>query len=137
MFNKIHIVFENEHLKNRDLADFEEVWTLLRCADKVHYHVGIDFKVEENELIIIDESDTLMFEHPEKFAQLIDGRVCICLTATPDNCDSQGVESKVVKALNFKQYSYSPELGQVDAKTRLQLDDIIHVSTMQDKINYI
>lgn len=47
----------------------------------------------------MDESDTTMFESPEKFASLINGRACICLTATPDNCDGKGVEAKVIQAL--------------------------------------
>lgn len=64
MFSKVHIVFENEHLKNRDLRDFESLWVLLGCVDKVEYHVGYKFKTEESSLIIVDESDTAMFESP-------------------------------------------------------------------------
>jgi hypothetical protein len=47
-----------------------------------------------------------MFEEPKVFAQFIKGKFCICFTATPSNCDPQGVETEVIKALGFKQYDY-------------------------------
>lgn len=50
----------------------------------------------------MDESDTATFDSPENFAKLIQGRACICFTATPDNGDGGGVEAKVVKALQLK-----------------------------------
>ena len=119
MFTKVHIAFENEHLKARDLKDFESLWVLLNCKDKVEYHIGLDFTTEDNELIIIDESDTAMFDVPENFAHLIEGRACICFTATPDNCDGNGVESKVIQALHCKQYQYVPDAKPEDVATRL------------------
>ncbi len=32
---KIHVVFPDEHLMNRDKVDFEALWVLIGCADKV------------------------------------------------------------------------------------------------------
>lgn len=93
MFTKVHIAFDNKALMERDLKDFESIWILLGCQDKVQYHIGLDFATEETELIIVDESDTASFESPERFAGLINGRACICFTATPDNCDGKGVEA--------------------------------------------
>lgn len=93
MFSKVYIVFGNEHLKKRDYQDFESLWMMLDCVDKVEYYVGYKFKPEESSLIIVDESDTAMFESPSEFADLINGRACICFTATPDNCDGKGVEA--------------------------------------------
>ena len=109
MFTKVHIAFDNKALMERDLKDFESLWILLNCKDKVEYHIGLDFVTGENELIIVDESDTVSFNAPEKFAQLIDGTACICFTATPDNCDGKGkgVEAQVIQALKFKQYAYA------------------------------
>lgn len=130
MFTKVHIVFDNEHLKSRDLADFESLWILLGYEDKVQYHVGFDFATEDTELIIIDESDTAMFDSPVRFAKLIDRRACICFTATPDNCDGKGVEAQVIQALHFKQYDYVPDAVPVDAATRLQFDEVIHAESI-------
>ena len=46
----------------RDRADFEDLWRLAGCQDKIEYHVGYDFKPVENSLILVDESDRVMFE---------------------------------------------------------------------------
>ena len=137
MFTKVHISFDNETLKTRDLKDFESLWILLGCQEKVQYHVGRDFAAEETELIIVDESDTATFDSPERFAGLIDGRACICFTATPDNCDGRGIEAQVVQALQFKQYAYAPDAEQEDAATRLEFDDVHHVSSTEDKVKLI
>jgi len=104
MFTKVHISFENNALMERDLAAFESLWILMDCKDKVEYHIGLDFATEDTELIIMDESDTASFRSPTRFAGLIDGRACICFTATPDNCDGKGVEASLIQALQFKQY---------------------------------
>ena len=47
-----------------------------------------------------------MFDEPTNFAKFIKKKFCVCFTATPSNCDQQGVEAEVVKALGFKQYTY-------------------------------
>ena len=39
----VHVIFPDEHLMNRDKADFEALWILIGCADKVYYHAGIGF----------------------------------------------------------------------------------------------
>ena len=68
MFTKVHIVFDNGHLLNRDRVDFEDYWLLLSyCDDRIEYHTGFDFKVGLNELVIVDEADALMFKDPIKF----------------------------------------------------------------------
>ena len=57
MFKKVHLVFGNKHLMERDRADFKDLWRLAGCENQVEYHVGCDFEPEENSLILIDESD--------------------------------------------------------------------------------
>lgn len=106
MFQKVHLVFDNKHLMERDKSDFEDLWNLAGCQDKVEYHVGLDFNPEDNSLILVDESDRLMFEEPKAFADFIEKKFCICFTGTPNNCDQQGVEAEVVKTLGFNQYNY-------------------------------
>jgi hypothetical protein len=73
---------------------------------------------------LVDESDRIIFGEPKAFAQFIKGKFCICFTATPSNCDPQGVETEVIKALGFKQYDYI--IGQVppSAVERLQFNEI-------------
>lgn len=61
---KIHLVFENQNLLNRDKADFELFFEMFEFSigDVVQYHVGIDFEVGENELVLVDEADCFIFE---------------------------------------------------------------------------
>ena len=105
--------------------------------DKVHYHVGCDFTAADGELIIVDESDTATFESPEKFAKLINMKTCICFTATPDNCDANGVEAKVVSALHFNVFRYASDVEIVDAATKLKMDQVQHAATIEAKVSYI
>ena len=70
-------------------------------------------------MLIIDESDRVMFESPKTFADFIENKFCICFTATPSNCDQSGVEAEVIKALGFKQYSYVPGQPSVGSAARL------------------
>lgn len=102
MFEKVHLIFDNKHLMERDKADFENLWRLSGCQNKVEYHIGYDFKPEENSLILIDESDRVMFVQPKSFVNFLGKKFCICFTATPSNCDQQGVEAEVIKALDFE-----------------------------------
>ena len=68
--------------------------------------MGTDFVCKQGELVIVDEADTFMLNNPEKFAALIQECCCICFTATPDNCDPNGVEAKVTATLKFKKLHY-------------------------------
>lgn len=65
-----------------------------------------EFAPEGNSLVLVDESDSVTFESPQKFADLIDSKFCICFTATPSNCDERGIETEVITSLSFKQYKY-------------------------------
>jgi hypothetical protein len=40
---------------------------LFSFEEKVEYHIGCDFEPKPNELIIVDEADTLIFDDPLKF----------------------------------------------------------------------
>lgn len=122
MFSAVHISFENAALMNRDKADFESLWILLDCVNKVHYHVGCDFPTNEGELVIVDESDTAMFNTPDAFIKMVDGRACICFTATPTNGDDKGAEAKVISALKLDVFQYVPNAEVVDTITRLKTD---------------
>ena len=102
MFQKVYLVFDNKHLMERDKSDFEDLWNLTGYREKVEYHFGLDFEPENNSLILVDESDRLMFEEPKLFADFVNKKFCICFTATPNNCDQEGIEAEVVKALGFK-----------------------------------
>ena len=60
------MVYENQHLLDRDKADFDSYWILLGydMSNVVEYHLGLEFKPTLGELIIVDEADTFMFNDP-------------------------------------------------------------------------
>jgi hypothetical protein len=101
MFSAVHISYENEALLSRDKQDFESLWIVLGCVDKINYHIGCNFDTQEGDLVIVDESDTATFNTPDNFIKLTNDRACICFTATPDNCDGKGVEAKMISALKL------------------------------------
>ena len=115
----MHLVFDNKNLLERDKIDFKDLWSLAGCTDKVEYHIGCAFEPEKNSLILVDESDRMMFEEPGAFLRFVNGTFCICFTATPSNCDQQGVEAEAIKALGFKQYNYLVGQPPVNAAARL------------------
>jgi len=43
MFKKAYLVFDNMHLLQRDKEDFNDLWSLAGCENRVEYHVGCDF----------------------------------------------------------------------------------------------
>lgn len=49
------------------MNDAKSILELFSFENKVEYHIGVDFEVKSNELIIVDEADTLIFENPIKF----------------------------------------------------------------------
>lgn len=113
MFSKVHMVFENKHLLERDQKDFETYWQLLSYDDDmIQYHIGIDFKVGPNELVIIDEADALIFRQPDEFQKFTNDTACICFTATPDNQQVRGLEARVITALKFEKFLYVIDAAQ-------------------------
>jgi hypothetical protein len=46
----------------RDKADFEALWMLVGCADRVYHHVGMQFERDPRDLLIIDEADYFIFD---------------------------------------------------------------------------
>jgi hypothetical protein len=49
------------------MNDASSMLLLFSFEDKVEYHIGYGFEPKANELIIVDEADTLIFEDPIKF----------------------------------------------------------------------
>ena len=155
MVDKVHLIFDNEQLMMRDKADFEDQWILLgfdaESADAVVcYHVGFDFKVGQNELLIFDEIDSLMFAEPVQFRDFINGHLCLGFTATPDNGDAKGAEAKIIEALGFKRFNYmlnNDEEGAAAvaketkaaaaAAAALDVDEVVACVSLEEKAQFI
>ena len=111
---------------------------MLDFVKSVEYCVGLNFGIEKGSLVLIDESDIVMFDSPQNFCALIDGKVCICLTATPSNCKEDGVEAQVIEALGFDRFSYIVEEDDAQSIARLlAFDEVSEAATAPEKIDYI
>lgn len=91
---------------NRDKEEFELFWKLSGFADRVVYQVGLHYEGKSSGFMIIDESDTLIFNNPDAFLTLLSKCRVICLTATPDDNDRKGVEKQVLTTMKLSQFSY-------------------------------
>jgi hypothetical protein len=99
---KVHLVFDSKHLLERDKSDFEAYWVLLGYNEsQVEYHLGCNFKSADGDLVIIDEADAIMFKDPIMFNEDINGCLVLGFTATPDNFNDKGAESRVLGLLKF------------------------------------
>jgi hypothetical protein len=61
----VHIVYPDEHLKKRDLADFELLFQVSGYDKKVSFHAGLDFEFDGESLLLFDEADTFMLDKYE------------------------------------------------------------------------
>ena len=75
---------------NRDKQLFMAWWVLFG-VDRVVYHCELDFTPAAGDLLIFDESDELLFDKTNDFANLVGGCSCICFTATPGGVGKRDV----------------------------------------------
>jgi len=108
----IYMVFSSERLMNRDLEEYAYFWKLAGLTDKVSYRVGLTFDRNNSSMLIIDESDNLLFRDPLQFKTMMVTSRCICLTATADDNNRKGAEKQAIKdtGLTRFDYGYSAEL---------------------------
>jgi hypothetical protein len=106
---KVHLVYANQYLLDRDRNEFAKYWTVDYLKDRVAYHVGIEFGHNDNEVIIFDEVDSLMFSQLALFKQTINKCFAIGFTATPDNNKTSGIEKSVIQSMAFTQFDYAME----------------------------
>lgn len=68
-----------------------------------------------------------MFDDPKGFAEFIDGKACICLTATPDNEDAEGVEVNVSQTIGFSRYQANQNMSE----TKVQIDEVLPAESIE------
>jgi hypothetical protein len=77
----------------RDEKGYRNHWSYLQLQTNVEYHCSLDtVKLLEGELILVDEADESILGYTQQFTELIENRSCICLTATPNNKESDDME---------------------------------------------
>ena len=103
---------------DRDEEEFANYWKF-GMKERVHYHVGSDFKLEKEDILIIDESDDFIFKRPNEFQTWVGNKRSICFTATPIG-DSKVVEKEVLKMLNLKMiYDHSNPFKKIEFDIRV------------------
>ncbi len=70
------------------------------------YQTGINFSFTRSDLLVVDESDSIIFSDPLAFKDLLSRSRCICLTATPDDSNKKGAEKQIISALRLNKCDY-------------------------------
>ncbi len=81
-------------------------------------------------MLLVDESDSIIFKDPVAFNTLLKRYRCICLTATPDDNNSKGAERQVLKALGLIKYQhgFAAELSNpavIDETKKIKNDEAL------------
>jgi hypothetical protein len=98
---RVHMVFLNNYLMERDQRAFSFYWNYLK--DRVQFHVGLDsFEPKENEVVIVDEADYFIYADMQAFLNKTKSMPTICFTATIDNGTEDGVERELLDLAKFK-----------------------------------
>src|SRR5687768_5916964 len=90
--SKVHLVYDSQHLMQRDQKQFAQWWVIFKLECAVEYHIGTNFAYQPGEILLIDEADEFIFNSPSEFLSKIQPSCCICLTATPHNQKTKGIE---------------------------------------------
>ena len=70
---------------NRDSLEFKDYWEISGNNDKIEYHYDLEFKLQMDEIVIVDEADYLMLRKPFQFKDALSKVTTICFTSTlPD-----------------------------------------------------
>ena len=67
--------------------------------------------------MLLDDCDDLIFENPHAFMKFSRRSICICLTATASESYTGGLESSVLKKMQFKIWK---DLIQSDKKESIE-----------------
>jgi hypothetical protein len=89
------------------LKDFTLFWRLTHREEDIHYHCTLEFAVGDGELVVFDEADLWIFDHPTAFCEFIKGKPAICLTATSGDTAEAKLENRILKTLGLKTFDHS------------------------------
>ena len=81
-----------------------------RTRARLHYLQGLtSIKTNEDCVLILDESDAIMFKNLHAFWKQINhpNRKVVCMTAASDDKYKKGVERQAIEAMGFKVYKNS------------------------------
>ena len=76
-----------------ELELFKNLWVLNNLTERIENHPDLNFKVQNGEVVVIDEGDHYIFEDPAKFDKFIGNHMCFALTGTVFDGNNEGCES--------------------------------------------
>lgn len=129
---KVHMVFNNQYLMQRDHIDAANMLKLLGITDEqVEYHSTLEFELNEGEFVIIDEADDIIFNQTAQFIEKFASCRYLCFTATGA---ATPAEDGLMESIKLKAYEYMLNNGvtQYDLSA-----DSVTASTAEAKVSYI
>ena len=88
---------------------------MTRREKDIQYHCKLDFAVEDGELVVFDEADLWIFNHPTAFGKFITGKPAICLTATSGVTGEAKLENRILETLGLKTFDHNSTGAPVPA----------------------
>ena len=65
--SRLHILFPNADLMKRDEELFLDYWRLSGTLERIKYHHTLNFECGVTDLLLVDESDHFIYNHPFEF----------------------------------------------------------------------
>lgn len=90
-YKRVHIVLPTQSLMNREMDEFKDFFRGNESG-RVLYHMDFSFEMNDNEIIISDEADYLMFKNPEGFFAKAKSYPMISMTASVPLTDTKSLE---------------------------------------------
>ena len=98
---KVHMIYTNKVLMEKDQNDFKQLWTISAKSDAVVYHEDIEFDVGEGDLVVIDEAEEYIYGNTKHFLEFVGEHRVICLTATCGGTAQDPSEKMILKHIGL------------------------------------
>jgi superfamily II DNA or RNA helicase len=98
---KVHLVFPNKLLLEKDRLDFADLWKMTGLVHRVKHCTKLPTSAKPEDAIILDEVDHWVFGNPGRLGKLSHNQRVIGLTATVDDADLGGMEREILQTLGF------------------------------------
>ena len=98
---KVHMIYTNKVLMEKDQNDFKQLWTISAKSDAVVYHEDIEFDVGEGDLVVIDEAEEYIYGSTKHFLEFVGEHRVICLTATCGGTAQDPSEKMILKHIGL------------------------------------
>jgi reverse gyrase len=90
-YERVHIVLPTQSLVDREMNEFNDFFRGDESG-RVSYHMDFEFEMKDDEIIISDEADYLMFKNPVGFFAKARSYPMISMTASVPLTDTKSLE---------------------------------------------